>query len=197
MSRHACWIQWDGRDQQLTCENTALRGWAREGGLTWQNETGWHAKRQGLPSVCNILSIIWYWLPWNLLTAWKWFWQTFELESALCFLFFLQILVKTTRLNCKTSFPNDILASRATAQKPQAISGGKHAAGRANLFHKIWSFYFLGWRPTVWAQIKVFFFLGSSSLRIAKLQLSEPDRVEITPNSLKKMKMSWFFPCFD
>lgn len=196
MSRHACWIQWDGRDQQLTCENTALRGWAREGGLTWQNETGWHAKRQGLPSVCNILSIIWYWLPWNLLTAWKWFWQTFELESALCFLFFLQILVKTTRLNCKTSFPNDILASRATAQKPQAISGGKHAAGRANLFHKIWSFYFLGWRPTVWAQIIVFFFC-SSSLRIAKLQLSEPDRVEITPNSLQKMKMSWFFPCFD
>lgn len=75
------------------------------------------------------------------------------------FPFFLQILVKTTRLNCKTSFPNDILASRATAQKPQAISGGKHAAGRANLFHKIWSFYFLGWRPTVWAQIIVFFLL--------------------------------------
>lgn len=124
MSRHACWIQWDGRDQQLTCENTALRGWAREGGLTWQNETGWHAKRQGLPSVCNILSIIWYWLPWNLLTAWKWFWQTFELESALCFLFFFKFWLKQHVLIAKHHFLMTSWPQEPQLKNPKQFQGG-------------------------------------------------------------------------
>jgi hypothetical protein len=42
---------------------------------------------------------------------------------------------------------------------------------------------------------KLFFFC-SSSLRIAKLQLSEPDRVEITPNSLQKKENVMIFSMF-
>ena len=65
---------------------------------------------------------------------------------------------------------------------------GIHSAGRGNLFHKIWSSYFLGWRPTVWAQIKgVVFQFTDSQVAVAKTE-----RVENTSSFLKKWKLHDF-----